>query len=154
LPYDREFHDGQTTTIDGQAFMVSGPHSGHTAFGQEVQYWRLVNEKKFLYWDGGGDWKQYVHAGDITLRYDAGNTRLLLHRDVLRRIYYKGKRTDDTVQYIDNLTSANSFPSTALITEHMKRFGVPVTCSNQTTEVLSTSGRIEDDRAVLWMSKN
>ena len=111
LPYDWSFSDGQTFSIGGQAFLVSGPHSGYTAFGKAVQYWKLVNRDKFLYWDGGGDWKQYVHAGDITLWYDAGNTRLELHSNVLRRSYYKGSLTSHTVQYIDNLTSSNSFPS-------------------------------------------
>jgi hypothetical protein len=111
LPYDWSFSDGQTFSIGGQAFLVSGPHSGYTAFGKAVQYWKLVNRDKFLYWDGGGDWKQYVHAGDITLWYDAGNTRLELHSNVLRRSYYKGNLTSHTVQYIRNLTSSNSFPS-------------------------------------------
>lgn len=111
LPYDWQFSNGQTFWLDGQAFAVSGPHSGYTTWGQAVQYWQLVNKNKFLYWDGGGDWKQYVHSGGITLRYDAGSTRLLLHSDVLRRYYYKGERTNDTVQYITNLTSANVFPS-------------------------------------------
>lgn len=110
LPYDWQFSDGQTVLIDSQEFIVSGPHSGYTAFGKAVQYWQLTNKKKFLYWDSSGDWTQYVHAGDITLWYDVGNTRLLLHRDVLRRYYEKGKLTSYTVQYISNLTSANSFP--------------------------------------------
>lgn len=109
LPNDVMFFNGQTAIIDGQAFIVSGPHSGYTAFGIPVQYWRLVNRDRFLFWDGGGSWTQYVHAGDITLHYDAGNTRLLLHNNTLRREYYNGQISGDTVQYITNLTSANSF---------------------------------------------
>jgi hypothetical protein len=111
LPYDWQFNNGQTFLLYGQAFKVSGPHSGYTSFGKAVQYWQLVNKDKFLYWDGGGDWTQYIHPGDITLWYDAGNTRLLLHRDVLRTYYKKGSPTSDTVHYITNLTSANAFPA-------------------------------------------
>jgi len=109
LPYDWQFSNGQTAYVGGQAFTVSGPHSGYTAFGKLVQYWRLVNRDKFLYYDGSSR-KQYVHPGDITLHYESGKTRLLLHYDVLRRFYYDGQLTSDTVQYIYNLTSANSFP--------------------------------------------
>jgi len=111
LPYDWQLHGGQETTIDGQPFAVSGPHWGYTTWGQAVQYWQLVNKTKFLIWDGGGEWQQYVHSGDITLWYEADNTRLLLHDDVLRRVYYQGKLTNDTVQYIVNLTYSNSFPT-------------------------------------------
>jgi len=116
LPYDWQFSNGQTVSIDGQAFTVSGPHSGYTAFGKLVQYWKLVNKNKFLFWDGGGSWKQYVHPGDITLHYESGNTRLLLYSDILRRDYYNGQITSNTVQYVENLTSANSFPTISAIT--------------------------------------
>lgn len=112
-----QFQNGQTVNIDSQAFLVSGPFSGYTAFGVPVQYWELVNKNQFLYWDGGGDWKQYVYPGDIILRYDAGNTRLELYSNILRRGYYKGDPTSDTVQYIINLTAANSFPGSLLILE-------------------------------------
>lgn len=94
---------------------MSGPHAGYTAFGRAVQYWKLANRDKFLYRDGGGDYKQYVHAGDVTLWYDAGNTRLLLYCNVLRREYYKGNLTSDTVQYIYNLTSSNAFSAMAFV---------------------------------------
>jgi hypothetical protein len=99
--------------IGGQRFKVTGPHSGYTAFGRAVKYWKLVNKDKFLIWDGGGDVKQYIRSGDAILHYDAGNTRLLLHDDVLRTVYHKGDRTDNTIQYIANLTSATAFPSQA-----------------------------------------
>jgi hypothetical protein len=112
LPYDWSLSNGQTFWVDSQAFLVSGPHSGYTSFGVAVQYWKLVNRDKFLYLDIG-DTKQYVHPGDITLWYDAGITRLELHGDILRREYYKGNLTSDTVQYIYNLTSCTDFPSTA-----------------------------------------
>lgn len=149
LPYDLAFHNGQDVSIDAQIFTVSGPHSGYTAFGQAVQYWQLVNKEKFLYWDGGGDWKQYVHPGDITLRYDAGETRLLLYYDVLRRSYYKGDSNDDTVHYIRNLTSSNSFPGNT-VTKYTKRLRMPIAYSNQVPEVPSTSKfEVEDNKMVL-----
>jgi hypothetical protein len=120
MPYDWRLSNGQTFIIDGKAFLVSGPYSGYTAFGKAVQYWKLINRDKFLYWDGGGNWKQYVHPGDITLWYDAGSTRLELYSNVLRRYYYKGNLTSDTVQYIENLTSSNSFPSMAMATKYQE----------------------------------
>lgn len=129
LPYDWTFHNGQTFSLDGQAFLVSGPHSGYTAFGKAVQYWKLVNKNKFLYWDGGGDWKQYVHAGDAELHYDAGPSRLLLHEDLLRTQYYKGDRTNNTVRYIDNLTSANAFAAETASAESYFSDGVPTRLS-------------------------
>jgi len=108
LGYTSQFNNGQVVTIDGQAFTVSGPYAGYTAFGKAVQYWQFVNNNQFLYWDGG-DWKQYCHPGDVTLRYDAGNNRLELYSSVMRRYYYQGTLTSNTVQYIENLTYANSF---------------------------------------------
>jgi hypothetical protein len=115
LPYEWRYHNGQTVSLGGQVFIVSGPHSGYTAWGQAVQYWQLVNRDSFLFWDGGGDWKQYVSPGDITLRYDAGESRLMLYRNVLRTYYFQGAPTIDTVQYIDLLTYASSFPGTVKI---------------------------------------
>jgi len=126
LPYDWSFSNGQTFAIDGQNFLVSGPYAGTTSSGKAVQYWQLVNKGKFLYWDGGGDWKQYVHIGDITLWYDAGNTRLLLYSSKLRREYYKGKLTADTVQYIDSLTASNSFPLLGNVTQDTEVSELPV----------------------------
>lgn len=112
LPYDVTFTAGQTTTVDGQLFLVSGPHAGTTAFGAPVQYWELVNQARFLYFDDGGEWTQYVEAGDAILRYDAGHSRLLLHRDILRHYYQNGVLTDQTVQYVEDLTAASSFAPT------------------------------------------
>ncbi len=105
LPYDWSFSNGQTFAIDGQNFLVSGPYAGTTSSGKAVQYWQLVNKGKFLYWDGGGDWKQYVHIGDITLWYDAGNTRLLL---------YSSK------------TASNSFPLLGNVTQDTEVSELPV----------------------------
>jgi len=109
LPYGVSLSNGATVLIDGQPFIVSGPYDGYTAFGKPVRYWELVNRDKFLFWDGG-DWQQYVHPSDITLRYDAGSTRLLLYSDVLRHYYYCGEPTSDTVQWIEVLTSTNAWP--------------------------------------------
>lgn len=130
VPYDLTFQDGQTVQIGGQSFLVTGPHSGYTAFGQPVQYWEMVNQERFLFFDDGSEWTQYVHSGDITLRYDAGATRLLLHDDILRRYYQNNNLSDYTVQYIVNLTEAGSFPSAqgqpTLSTAHGSTPGISV----------------------------
>lgn len=110
LPYDVVFHDGQNIFIDGQPFSVSGPHQGYTAFGLPVLYWELVNTERFLFWDDGGDWRQYVRPGDAALRYDAGRTRLVIHSDVKRTWYYQGDESPYNIQYLINLTCADSFP--------------------------------------------
>ena len=113
--YDSQFINGETVTIDGQKFTVTGPHAGYTTWGKSIWYWEFVNQDKFLFWDGGGDWKQYVHAGDAILRYDVGNSRLLLYNNILRHDYYQGNLKSDTVQYITNVTSANSIPDSPQI---------------------------------------
>lgn len=115
LGYYSQFVNGETVTIDGQNFTVTGPHSGVTVWGRSIQYWKFVNQNNILYWDGGGDWKQYVHPGDVVLHYDAGNSRLLLFSSILRHYYYQGAVTSDTVQYVDNLTSSNSLPNSLLL---------------------------------------
>jgi len=111
LPYSLSLSHGITVMIYGQAFLVSGPYAGYTAFGQAVQYWQLTNRDKFLLWDNGGDWKEYVHAGEVTLRYDAGTTRLGIYYNELRHWYYRGNLTSNTVQWIENLTSTNAWPT-------------------------------------------
>jgi hypothetical protein len=108
--YDSTFKNGDTVTIDGQKFTVTGPHAGYTTYGKAINYWEFVNQNKFLYWDGGGDWKQYVHPGEATLRYDAGASGLLIYDNVKRHYYYQGDDFGDTIQYISNLTAANSLP--------------------------------------------
>lgn len=110
LPYNIQYQNGQTVYIDSQEFFVSGPFTGYTSFGAPVQYWEFVNKNQFLFWDGGGDLKEYVYAGDITLRYDAGNTRLEIYSNILRHVFYQGSPTLNTVHYIVNLTAGNSFP--------------------------------------------
>ncbi len=111
MPVNWQFTNGQAWSINGLAFNVSGPYAGYTAFGQAVQYWQLVNRDTFLFWDGGGDWKQYVSPGDMRLRYDAGSNRLLLESDILRRQYYRGAPSGTTVQYIMDLTFDSNFRS-------------------------------------------
>lgn len=110
LLYDYNLTGGQTVLITGQEFNVTGPHSGYTTYGKPIQYWELINKNKFLLYDAGTAWTQYIHAGDAILRYDAGNSRLLIHDDILRHKYYEGELTDYTVRYISNLTSSNSLP--------------------------------------------
>lgn len=117
VPYDINFYDGQTISVDGQPFLVSGPHSGYTSFGQPVQYWELTNRDRFLFYDDGGEWTQYVHAGEAKLRYDAGATRLLIYRNVLRRYYQNGNTSNYTVRYVFNLTGADSFPGGSISTD-------------------------------------
>jgi hypothetical protein len=107
LGYDDKPVSGNIFYIGGQAFKVSGPYQGYTAFGKAVSYWQLVNRDKFLMWDGGTGWTQYVHAGEAVLWYDAGNTRVELYSNVKRHYYYNGSLTSYTVQYIKQLTSAN-----------------------------------------------
>ena len=109
LPYSISLSNGATVMIYGQGFLVSGPYAGYTAFGQAVQYWQLTNRDKFLLWANGGDWTLYAHPGEIILRYDAGSTRLLIYMNELRRGYYRGNLTSDTIQWIDNLTSTNAW---------------------------------------------
>ena len=111
LPYNVVPSNGATVAIRGQDFLVSGPYAGYTAFGQAVWYWQLTNRDLFLFWDNGGDWKKYVHPGDIDLRYDAGSTRLRLYNNELRHYYYRGSLTTDTEQWIDNLTSTSAWPT-------------------------------------------
>jgi hypothetical protein len=111
LPYQWHLENGQEILMSGQPFSVSGPHSGHTAFGRPVEYWRLANKNRMLIYDDG--WiTQYIPVGAAKLSYDAGPTRLLLHRDFFRQVY----RLDDpyaTVQYIEDLTSSNAFSGPA-----------------------------------------
>ena len=147
MPYDVTFQSGQIMIIGGQAFDVSGPHSGYTTFGKAVQYWRLVNRDAILYWDGGIDWQLYVRPGDLTLWYDAGNTRLLLHEDIVRTDYYLGDPTPYTVQYITNLTASNSFPSSSpeeQVADIRRSYLVPQGGNNMTVpDALSREKEIE-----------
>lgn len=105
------FSNGETVTIGGQKFTVTGPHAGVTSWGRSIAYWEFVNQNKFLYYDAGGYWTQYVHKGDVVLRYEAGNSQLLLYDTVLRNTYYEGELTPYTVQYSSKLSSANSIPN-------------------------------------------
>jgi hypothetical protein len=111
LPYRISPSDGTLATIDGQIFLVSGPYPGYTAFGQPMQFWRFTNKDKFLFWDDGDGCMEYAHPGDITLLYDAGSTRLLIHRNELVHRYYYDTLTSETTQWIWNLTSTNAWPT-------------------------------------------
>lgn len=112
LPFDWRWQNGQMVTIGGQAFVVSGPISGYTAFGRAFQYWKLTNRDKFLYGDWG-DWKQYVNPGEAILEYDAGTSQLNTRSNILRREYYKESPTL-TVQYIMQLTGASSLSASSI----------------------------------------
>ena len=112
LPYSVSPSNGAVATINGQPFLVSGPFPGYTAFGQPMQFWRFTNKDKILRWHDGGDRKIYIHPGEVTLLYDAGGTRLLIHYNEMRRRYYRDILTGDTIQWIGNLTSTNAWPTT------------------------------------------
>lgn len=110
LAYDSYFTNGSTIKIGGQKFTVTGPHSGYTIYGKAIQYWEFVNQDKFLYHDSGSNWTQYVHPGDVILRYDAGGSGLIIYDSVLRHYYYQGDISTYTVQYISTLSAATSLP--------------------------------------------
>ncbi|MEJ2710534.1 MAG: IPT/TIG domain-containing protein [Anaerolineales bacterium] len=109
LDYDATFTDGSTVQINGQNFTVRGPKAGTTSYGKPISYWEFVNQNQILYYDLG-DLKQYIQPGQAILRYDAGSSRLLLHEDVTRRLYYLGEDLGESVQYVVDVTAANSLP--------------------------------------------
>jgi hypothetical protein len=114
----------QSFPIDGQPFIVTGPHLGYTAFGTQVEYWKMTNRESILYWDGGGSRKQYVHPGDLILHYDTGPSRLMLYRNIIRSVYEDGQYFG-TIQYIRQLTAANAFPSANASPQHHTRKTLP-----------------------------
>jgi hypothetical protein len=143
LPYNLNLSNGMIVWIDNQDFSVSGPHTGITPWGHTIHYWQLVNRHKFLIWDDGGDWKQYVHVGEAILHYDAGSSRLLLYNNVKRHFYYEGDLTQDSVQYIDNLTAANSIPGSPELIDLHKLIPEQPTISSQTPKHPSKGMKIQ-----------
>ena len=131
MSYGATYKNGATVLSDGQKFTVTGPTLGTTTFDKTIHYWQFVNQQKFLFWDGG-DWKQYAHTGDIVLRYDVDGSGLELYSSVMRRDYYKGSLTSDTVQYIIQLTSATSIPGSPA-------FLAPVNFRQSVSQDISTS---------------
>lgn len=107
LDYNASYSNGQTVTIDGQLFTVTGPLT-EIIFGQPIQYWELTNQQTFQYYSSGNI-TQNVNAGDAVLRYDAGNSRLLLYNCVLRHEYVGGG-AHGTILYVESLTAATSIP--------------------------------------------
>lgn len=98
--------NGQRVTIDGQSFDVTGPHTFLTGYGEQAAFWRLRNREKFLYHYSGGEWKQYVEAGNVTLFYEVESGILLY--DNIKRTYYKNEQsTSNYVQY-ESLISENA----------------------------------------------
>jgi hypothetical protein len=110
LAYDATFTNGSTIHIGSQKFSVKGPLAGTTSYGKPINFWEFVNQNKILFYDDGGDWKQYINPGQAILRYDAGGAGLLIYRDITRHIYYQGDDIGETAQYIVNLTAASSLP--------------------------------------------
>lgn len=111
IRYPFDFQAGQDVLISGNRFSVAGPYDGVTTFGAPVSYWQLVNRERVLYYENG-PWKQYVLPGELVLHYDAGQTRLQLYRDVMRREYYNSSATPYNVRYVHWLTVSNAFPET------------------------------------------
>ena len=140
LPFSVVLSNNITIMIDRQAFIVSGPYSGYTTFGKAVQYWQLTNRDKFLLWDDGGDWKVYIHPGEYILRYDAGSTRLLIYNNELRHYYYQGNLTSDTMQWIENLSSSNSWPASGSVQQDLDIF------DNVVNEKQSLMVRLQQER--------
>jgi hypothetical protein len=110
----------QSFPIDGHPFIVTGPHQGYTAFGKQVEYWKMTNRESILFWDASGAHQQYLHPGDLILHYDTGPSRLMLYRNVTRSVYEDGRYLG-TIQYITQLTAANTFPSTNASLQHRPR---------------------------------
>jgi hypothetical protein len=110
LAYDVNFTDGSTFQIDGQNFTVSGPKDGTTSYGRSITYWEFVNQDQFLIYDSG-DVKQVTQPGEVILRYDAGASRLLIHNNITRHIYYQGEDIGESIQYLAHLAAANSLPA-------------------------------------------
>ena len=111
LPYPLQLIHNSAVKIDEQAFVVTGPFATTTAFGAPVNYWRMVNRDRFLFWDDGAGEQQYVNAGDVELWYDSGVSRLLLRQDVVRRIYQNQSNTGGTYRYTLNLVESNAIPA-------------------------------------------
>ena len=103
FPVDVALANGGTVMIDGQKFDVSGPHSFLSGTGEVAYFWRMVNRERFLIWANGGEWKQYVEAGDAILFYEFTDSRILLHESGERTYYRNDERTDDRVRYESNL---------------------------------------------------
>ncbi len=110
LPYPLLLSNDSAVQIDGQVFLVSGPHATTTAFGIPVTYWRMTNRDRFLFWDDNKGQRQYVHPGDVELWYDNTISRLLLRQDIVRRIYNHETDTGGTYRYTMNLVETNAFP--------------------------------------------
>ncbi len=98
LPAGTALANGQRLTIDGQSFDISGPHTFLTGYGEEAAFWRLRNRDRFLFFDDGGQWTQYVEAGDVSLYYDIDNG-ILLYDNIKRTFYKNGASTSSYVQY-------------------------------------------------------
>ena len=104
LPADVTLVSGGTVVIDGQVFDVTGPYTFLTSYGEQVNFWRLINRDKFLFHYNGGEWKQYVEKGDAALFYEFHVSRILLFSNIKRTYYKNNESTEDNVRYEDNLT--------------------------------------------------
>lgn len=97
---------GKRVSIDGQLFQITGPYSDFILYGNSVQYWKLTNVNRILFYDDEIREQQYVEPGDATLWYANGSVKLLLYSDVRRTVYFSGSKRM-IVQYIIQLTGSN-----------------------------------------------
>ncbi len=111
LPADVVPANGGRVTIDGRGFDVSGPHTIDTGFGP-ANYWRLRNRDRFLFYSNGGEWTQYVEAGDVNLYYEVGSG-LLLYSNIKRAYYKNGESTSNYVQYEELISQRAGRDATA-----------------------------------------
>lgn len=109
LPYALQLNGAGAIVIDGQTFILSGPHVGETGFGLPIHYWRLTNRDRFLLWADGAGTRHYVNPNDVELWYDSGASRLLLRQEIVRRIHHNEVDTGAADRYSLNLVEANAF---------------------------------------------
>lgn len=112
--------------------MVSacGRGSGLSGTGEAAYFRRMVNRERFLFHYSGGEWKQYVEAGDATLFYEFTDSRILLHESIEQTYYRNDERTDDRVRYESNLIrfsglrSVDEAADAGQLAETMARLGI------------------------------
>lgn len=104
MPAEVTFAAGRNVTIDDEVFTVSGPHSFELGNGETAYFWRLRNRDRFLMHADGGEWTQYVEAGDAELFYEVGSG-LLLRSQVERTLYKNGNSTSNVVRYDQEVSS-------------------------------------------------
>lgn len=90
---------GGTIKIEGKVFTVTGPHSFVSGYGETAYFWRMTNRDRFLVYDSGGEWTQYVEPGDAVLFFDYTGSGILLYDNIKRTYYRNDNPTADYVRY-------------------------------------------------------